>query len=128
MTRLYWPTFTAYILVFVVSQAPGAIVNVIAAAGAPVSSSLAVTTDALAYSHGWFNAVVYGLCNKAIFRHWSEQARSCACCSPRRLLRGRSTRSYDLSRASDMPPPHAGGPTQTPAAGTGWRVGLATGR
>ena len=121
VTRLWWPTFTAYISVFVLSQAPGALVNVLAAAGAPVSDSLAVATDALAYSHGWMNAVVYGLCNKALFRQWSE----CSCCSPRRLLRGRSTRSYDLSRASDMPPPPSG-PSTTPA--TGWRVGLSAGR
>ncbi len=85
-----WPTFAAYVGVFLLSQGPGALCNLfpggegedwIHAIGrvcdGPLSTPVPLTNQMLMYLHGAFNTIVYGCSNKHILSRW-------LLCSPRR--------------------------------------------
>ena len=65
-----WPTFVAYIAVFVGSQAPGAVCDILSGAGVTPSAHVINVMVILGYSHGSLNAIVYGWSNHAMVTQW----------------------------------------------------------
>ena len=77
-----WPTFVAYVSVFVGSQAPGAVYDILSGSGVTASSHVVNVLVILGYSHGSLNAIVYGWSNHAMVAQW----RGCltnSCCTSR---------------------------------------------
>jgi len=63
-----WPQFLMYILVFLLSQAPGVVVSSTDRVDYP--EWVYVTIAALANVHGLLNALTYGLTNAEVYVHW----------------------------------------------------------
>jgi len=62
-----WPQFLAYIVVFLVSQAPGVVVS---SFNWEIPKWLEVLVSALANLHGMLNAVTYGCTNAEVYVNW----------------------------------------------------------
>ena len=97
-----WPTFAAYVGVFLLSQGPGALCNLFpgGVCSGPLSTPVPLMNQTLVYLHGTFNTVVYGFSNKHILTRW-------LLCSPRRwCLRWQDRRNNRASilqwRVSNM--------------------------
>tara|TARA_B110001452_G_C15161989_1_gene404157 strand:+ start:54 stop:371 length:318 start_codon:yes stop_codon:yes gene_type:complete len=67
------PRALADILAFVVSQSPGAVWDIFAdfdPQAPQTEPGVQVLLSVLMYSHGWLNAIVYGVSNKLMLEQW----------------------------------------------------------
>ena len=70
-----WPRFLAYLLIFLLSQGPGVLWSVLGNPPWPIWVRIGI--QALGNLNGFLNAVVYGLTNVAVYRHWMSLVPCC---------------------------------------------------
>uniref|UniRef100_A0A7S2MMB5 G-protein coupled receptors family 1 profile domain-containing protein n=1 Tax=Haptolina brevifila TaxID=156173 RepID=A0A7S2MMB5_9EUKA len=93
-----WRPFMAYVFVFIGSQGPGVVWNVVSDARPRMSAPQILLTVfyCLANSHGWLNAIVYGLTNRRLADRWRQAPALvttlvCTICRPWHQLRMRTS-------------------------------------
>jgi len=87
---VWWPR--ADILAFVVSRSPGAVWDIFAdfdPQAPQTEPGIQVLLSVLMYSHGWLNAIVYGVSNKLMLEQWLRWPRRLYQQLP--LLRGQNS-------------------------------------
>ena len=122
-----WPRFLAYLLIFLLSQGPGVLWSVLG--NPPWPMWVRIGIQALGNLNGFLNAVVYGLTNVAVYRHWMSLV---PCCGrddaamdsrgPSPMLEDGRARFLDHGRES---PPHPDCRASFNTVSPAWSIGSA---